>query len=153
MTHVLKGRHPFFVTLFLFRHKPIYFYYITSEVCSYIFSWSSEFHNSLLDFSQEFILSFSLSSSSFRWRYSSSFSHIYSLCDSCSIFFVRIYNSPLTKLSTRLFYPNLGVLFNSLGPLVPLGPLGLMGPHVLVTRVWVTPIEANFHWIHLHASF
>ena len=48
---------------------------------------------------------------------------------------VRIYNPPLTKLSIRFFYPNLGVLFNYLGPLVSLGPLGLMGPHVPITRV------------------
>ena len=33
---------------------------------------------------------------------------------------VRIYNPPLTKLSIRLFYPNLGFLFNSLGLLIPL---------------------------------
>ena len=64
---------------------------------------------------------------------------------------VIIYNPPLTKLSIRLFYPNLGLLFNYLGPLVPLGPLGIMGPHVPATRVWGTPIEANFHLLHLHA--
>ena len=57
----------------------------------------------------------------------------------------RIYNPPMTKLSIRFFYPNLGVLFNYLGPLVPLVPLGLIGAHLLVTRVWGTPIEANLH--------
>ena len=30
-----------------------------------------------------------------------------------------------------------------LGPLVPLGTLGLMGPHVPVTRVWETLLEVN----------
>ena len=29
--------------------------------------------------------------------------------------------------------------------LVPLGTHGLIGPHVPVTRVWGTLIEANFH--------
>ena len=58
---------------------------------------------------------------------------------------VRIYNPPLTKLSIRLFSPNLGVLSNYLGPLVPLGPRGLMGPHLPVTRLWGTSIEANCH--------
>ena len=61
----------------------------------------------------------------------------------CGVASVRIYNPPLTKLSIRLFYPNLGVLFNYLRPLVPLGPLGLMRTHVPVTRVWGTLIEAN----------
>ena len=56
---------------------------------------------------------------------------------------VRIYNPPLTKLSIRLFYPR--IFASLLGPLVPLGPLGRMGTHALVTRVWGTLIEANFH--------
>ena len=50
---------------------------------------------------------------------------------------VRIYNPPLTKLSIRLFYPNLGVLFNYLGP------LGLMGPHVPL-GLWA--ILVRFLW-------
>ena len=54
---------------------------------------------------------------------------------------VRIINPPLTILSIRLMFPNLGTLINYLGPLVQLGPLGLMGPHVLVTRVWGTLME------------
>ena len=29
--------------------------------------------------------------------------------------------------------------------LAPLGPLGLIGPHVPVTKVWGTLIEAYFH--------
>ena len=57
--------------------------------------------------------------------------------------FVRIYNPPLSKLSIRLYKPNLGVIYLLLGPLVPLVPVGLMGPHVLVTRVWGTLIEAK----------
>ena len=35
----------------------------------------------------------------------------------------------------RLIYHNLGTLINYLGPLVPLGPLGLMGPHVPITKI------------------
>ena len=46
---------------------------------------------------------------------------------------VRIINPPLTILSIILYFPNLGTLIHYLRPLVPLGPLGLMGPHVLVT--------------------
>ena len=51
-----------------------------------------------------------------------------------------------------LIYPNLGTLINYLGPLVPLGPLGLMGPHVLVTRVQGTLLDVNFHLLDVHAS-
>ena len=47
---------------------------------------------------------------------------------------------PCPNWSTRLYFPNLGVIYLLLGPLVPLGPLGLMGPHVPVTRVWETTI-------------
>ena len=36
--------------------------------------------------------------------------------------------------------------------LAPLGPLGLIGAHVSVTKVWGTLIEAYFHLLHLHAS-
>ena len=42
----------------------------------------------------------------------------------------RIISPPLTILSIRLIFPNLGTLINYLGPLVKLGPVGLMGPHV-----------------------
>ena len=35
--------------------------------------------------------------------------------------------------------------------LVKLGPLGLMGPHVLVIEVWGTQLEVNFHLLHVHA--
>ena len=56
---------------------------------------------------------------------------------------VSIYNIPLSKLFIRLYLPKLGVNQLLLGPLVPLGTLVLMGPHVLVTRVWGTPIESN----------
>ena len=52
---------------------------------------------------------------------------------------VRIYNPPLTILSIRLLFSYLRSI------LLLLGPLGLMGPHVPVTRVWGTPTEANFH--------
>ena len=38
-----------------------------------------------------------------------------------------------------LYFPNLGFIY------LLLGPLGLMGPHVPVTRVWGTPIEANLN--------
>ena len=55
-------------------------------------------------------------------------------------------------MSIRLIYPNLGTLINYLGPLVQLGPLGLMGPHGPVTRVWGTLLEANCHLMHEHAS-
>ena len=48
---------------------------------------------------------------------------------------VRILNPPLTILSIYIIYPNLGTLINYLGLLVPLGPLGLMGTHVPITRV------------------
>ena len=41
--------------------------------------------------------------------------------------------------------PNLGVFLVIIESLVPLGPLGLMGPFVPVTRVWGTLIEANYH--------
>ena len=44
-----------------------------------------------------------------------------------------------------LIYPNLGTLINYLGP------LGLMGPHARVTRVWGTLLEVNFHLVHVHA--
>ena len=65
---------------------------------------------------------------------------------------VRIINPPLTILSIRSILPNLETLIKYLGPLVQLGPLGLMGPHVLVTRVWGTLLEVNLHLLHLHAS-
>ena len=65
---------------------------------------------------------------------------------------VRIINPPFTILSIRLYFPNLGTLIKYLGPLVQLGPLGLMGPHVPVTRVWGTLLEINFHLLHVHAS-
>ena len=58
---------------------------------------------------------------------------------------VRIYNPPLSKLSIRLCFPNLGVILLLLGPVVPLGPLGLMGPHVPVIRVEGTLIEDNWN--------
>ena len=64
---------------------------------------------------------------------------------------VRIYNPPLSKLSIRLYFPSLGVIKLLLGALVPLGPLGLMGSHVPVTRVGGTLIEANWNLLHLHA--
>ena len=54
-------------------------------------------------------------------------------------------------MSIRLIYPNLGTLINYLVPLEPLGPLGLMGPHVPVTTVWGTLLEVNFHLLHVHA--
>ena len=38
-----------------------------------------------------------------------------------------------------------GVLLVSFYSLAPLGPLGLIGAHVLVTKVWGTLIEAYFH--------
>ena len=65
---------------------------------------------------------------------------------------VRIINPPLIILSIRLIFPNLGTLINYLGPLVQLGPLGLMGPHVLVTGVWGTLVEVKYHLLHVHAS-
>ena len=65
---------------------------------------------------------------------------------------VRIINPPLTILYIRLIFPNLGTLINYLGPLVQLGPLDLMGPHVPVTRVWGTLLEVNCHLLHVHAS-
>ena len=55
-------------------------------------------------------------------------------------------------MSIRLFFPNLGTLINYLGPLVQLDPLGLMGPHVPVTRVWGTLLEVNCDLFHVHAS-
>ena len=41
--------------------------------------------------------------------------------------------------------PNLGVFLVIIESLVPLGPLGLMGPPLPVTRVWGTLIKANYH--------
>ena len=38
-----------------------------------------------------------------------------------------------------------GVLLVYFYSLAPLGPLCLIGAHVLVTKVWGTLIEANFH--------
>ena len=48
--------------------------------------------------------------------------------------------------------PKLGVFLVIIESLVPLGPLGQIGTHVPITRVWVTMIEANYHCLHLHAS-
>ena len=62
---------------------------------------------------------------------------------------VRVIILPCPNWSILL---NLGVFLVIIESLVPLGPLGLMGPHVPVTRVWGTLIEANCHWLHLHAS-
>ena len=42
---------------------------------------------------------------------------------------------------------------NYMVPLVQLGPLDPMGPHVLVTGVWGTLLDVNFHLLHVHASF
>ena len=56
----------------------------------------------------------------------------------CDDVVVRIINPPLTILSIRLYLPNLGTLIHFLGPLVPFGPLGLIGPPRSVTRVWGT---------------
>ena len=53
--------------------------------------------------------------------------------------YVRIYNPTFSKLSIRIYFSNLGVI------LLLLGPVGLMGTHVPFTRVWVTPIEANWN--------
>ena len=39
------------------------------------------------------------------------------------------------------------------GLTVPLVRLGLMGPHLPVTRVWGTLLEANCHLINVHAEF
>ena len=36
-------------------------------------------------------------------------------------------------------------------PLVTLGPLGIMGPPIPITRVWGIEIEANCNRLHLHA--
>ena len=58
---------------------------------------------------------------------------------------VRIINPPLIILCSRIIFPNIGTLINYLGPLVQLGRLGLMGPHVPVTVVWKTLLEVNFH--------
>ena len=55
---------------------------------------------------------------------------------------VRIINPPLTILSIRLYLPNLGTLIKYLGP------LGIMGPHVPVTRVWGTLLEVKCHLLH-----
>ena len=65
---------------------------------------------------------------------------------------VRIINPPLTIMSIRLYLPNLGTLIHYLDPIVPLGPLGLMGPPRAVTRVWGTLLEVNWHLLHVHAS-
>ena len=65
---------------------------------------------------------------------------------------VRIINPPLKILSIVLYFPNLGTLTHYLGPLVPLGPLGLMGPPRSVTRVWGTLPEVNCHLLYVHAS-
>ena len=55
---------------------------------------------------------------------------------------VRIIILPCPNWSILL---NLGVILVIIESPVSLGPLGLMGPHVPVTRVWGTQIEANFH--------
>ena len=52
---------------------------------------------------------------------------------------------PCPNCSMRLYLPNLEFIQLLLGPLVPLGPLGLMGTHVPVTSVWGTQIEANYN--------
>ena len=59
---------------------------------------------------------------------------------------VRIINPPLTYFLLDLIFPNLGTLINYLGP------LGLMGPHVPITRVRGTLLEVKFHLLHVHAS-
>ena len=41
--------------------------------------------------------------------------------------------------------PKLGVFLVIIESLVPLGPHGLIGPYVPVTRVWGTLVEANCH--------
>ena len=51
----------------------------------------------------------------------------------------------------KLIFPNLGTLINYLGPLVQLGPLGLMGQHVPAIGVWGTLLEVNYHLLHVHA--
>ena len=50
---------------------------------------------------------------------------------------------PCPNQSIRVYFPNLGVIQLLLGPLVPLGTLGLMGPHVPVTKVWGTLLEVS----------
>ena len=55
-------------------------------------------------------------------------------------------------MSIILIFPKLGTLINYLGPLVQLGPLGIMGPCVPVTGVLGTLLEAKFHLLHVHAS-
>ena len=59
---------------------------------------------------------------------------------------VSIFNPPLTIMSIRLYFPNLGTLIHYLGP------LGLMGPPRSGTRVWGTLLEVNCHLLHVHAS-
>ena len=50
---------------------------------------------------------------------------------------------PCPKWSIRLYLPKVGVIELLLGPLVALGPLGIiMEPPIPVTRVWGTQIEA-----------
>ena len=66
--------------------------------------------------------------------------------------FFRMINPPLIIQSIRLYFPNLGTLIHYLGPLVPLGPLGLMGPPRSVTIVWGTFLDIKFHLLHVHAS-
>ena len=41
--------------------------------------------------------------------------------------------------------PKIGVFSVIIESLVPLGPHGIIGPHVLVNRVWGTPIEDKYH--------
>ena len=44
-----------------------------------------------------------------------------------------------------LIIPKIGVFSVVIESLAPLDPHGLIGPHVLVTRVWGTLVEANCH--------
>ena len=52
---------------------------------------------------------------------------------------------PCPNCSMRLYLPKLEFIQLLLGPLVPLGPLGIMGPPILVTRVWGTYIEVKYN--------
>ena len=65
---------------------------------------------------------------------------------------VRIINPPLVKCLLDSLFPNLGTLIKYLGPLVQLGPLDLMGPHLPVIGVWGALLEVNYHLLHVHAS-
>ena len=48
---------------------------------------------------------------------------------------------PCPNWSIRLYFPKLGFVSLLLGLQVLLGPLGLMGPPIPFTTVWVTQIE------------